>query len=137
MPEVDGHVEPHLEDGGDHRHGSPLNCFWGLATVGSPHGCPNAGRLREGGAMDPSEKLYRSRTNRQVAGVCGGLAQRFNVDATLIRVLFILLGLFGGAGIVLYIAMWIIVPQEALRAAPHRGYPPAGLFSTMIDRGRA
>jgi phage shock protein C len=62
--------------------------------------------------MDPSEKLYRSRTNRQVAGVCGGLAQRFNVDATLIRVLFILLGLFGGAGIVLYVAMWIIVPQE-------------------------
>jgi phage shock protein C len=32
--------------------------------------------------MDPTEKLYRSRTNRQVAGVCGGLAQRFNVDAT-------------------------------------------------------
>ena len=42
--------------------------------------------------MDPTEKLYRSRTNRQVAGVCGGLAKRFNVDATLIRVLFVLLG---------------------------------------------
>jgi phage shock protein C len=62
--------------------------------------------------MDPSEKLYRSRTNRQVAGVCGGLAQRFNVDAILIRVVFLLLGLLGGAGIVLYIALWIIVPQE-------------------------
>jgi phage shock protein C len=47
-----------------------------------------------------------------VAGVCGGLARRFNVDATLIRVLFVLLGIFGGSGIVLYIAMWIIVPQE-------------------------
>jgi phage shock protein C len=62
--------------------------------------------------MDPSEKLYRSRTNRQVAGVCGGLAQRFNVDATLIRVLFLLLGIMGGAGIVLYIGMWIVVPEE-------------------------
>jgi phage shock protein C len=62
--------------------------------------------------MDPTEKLYRSRTNRQVAGVCGGLAQRFNVDVTLIRVLFILSGLFGGAGIVLYVAMWIVVPEE-------------------------
>ena len=62
--------------------------------------------------MDPSEKLYRSRTNRQVAGVCAGLGQRFNVDPTLIRVLFVLLALFGGAGIVLYIAMWIIVPKE-------------------------
>jgi phage shock protein C len=62
--------------------------------------------------MDPSEKLYRSRTDRQVAGVCGGLAKRFNVDPTLVRVLFLVLGIFGGAGIVLYIAMWIIVPKE-------------------------
>jgi phage shock protein C len=62
--------------------------------------------------MDPSEKLYRSRTNRQVAGVCGGLAERFNVDVTLMRVLFVVLAIFGGAGVVLYIAMWIIVPEQ-------------------------
>ena len=62
--------------------------------------------------MDPSEKLYRSRTDRQVAGVCGGLAKRFNVDPTLVRVLFLVLAIFGGAGVVLYIAMWIIVPKE-------------------------
>jgi phage shock protein C len=62
--------------------------------------------------MDPTRKLYRSRTNRQVAGVCGGLAAYFNVDVTLMRVLFILLGLLGATGIVLYIAMWIIVPEE-------------------------
>jgi phage shock protein C len=62
--------------------------------------------------MDSTRKLYRSRTNRQVAGVCGGLAEYFNVDVTLIRVLFLLLGVLGGAGIVLYIAMWIIVPRE-------------------------
>ena len=62
--------------------------------------------------MAETRKLYRSRSNRQVAGVCGGLAKRFNVDVTLVRVLFILLGIFGGSGIVLYIAMWIIVPKE-------------------------
>ena len=62
--------------------------------------------------MDATRKLYRSRTNRQVAGVCGGLAGHFNVDVTLIRVLFILLGLSGGVGIVIYLAMWIMVPQE-------------------------
>jgi phage shock protein C len=44
--------------------------------------------------------------------VCGGLAAYFNVDVTLMRVLFIVLGLLGATGIVLYIAMWIIVPQE-------------------------
>jgi phage shock protein C len=56
--------------------------------------------------------LYRSKTNRRLAGVCGGLAQYFNVDATLIRVLFVLLAVLGGSGLVLYLAMWIIVPKE-------------------------
>ena len=62
--------------------------------------------------MDPSRKLYRSTTNRQLAGVCGGLAQYFNLDATLVRVLFVLLAVLGGSGLVLYVAMWIIVPKE-------------------------
>jgi phage shock protein C len=62
--------------------------------------------------MNATRKLYRSKTNRQVAGVCGGLAEYFNLDATLIRVLFVLLAVLGGSGLVLYIAMWIIVPNE-------------------------
>jgi phage shock protein C len=44
--------------------------------------------------------------------VCGGLAQYFNVDATLIRVLFVVLTFLGGSGLFLYLAMWIIVPKE-------------------------
>jgi phage shock protein C len=62
--------------------------------------------------MDQTRKLYRSRTNRMLAGVCGGLAQYFNTDATLIRVLFVALTVLGGAGPLLYLAMWIIVPEE-------------------------
>jgi phage shock protein C len=62
--------------------------------------------------MDPTRKLRRSKTNRKLAGVCGGLAQYFNIDATLIRVLFVLLAVLGGSGLVLYLAMWIIVPKE-------------------------
>jgi phage shock protein C len=62
--------------------------------------------------MADVRKLYRSRTNRRVAGVCGGLAEHFNMDATLIRVLFVVLAILGGSGIIIYIAMWIIVPQE-------------------------
>jgi phage shock protein C len=62
--------------------------------------------------MDATRKLYRSKTNRQLAGVCGGLAEYFNVDATLIRVLFVLLAVLGGSGVVLYVAMWIIVPKQ-------------------------
>jgi phage shock protein C len=70
------------------------------------------GRLAKGGAMDPTRKLYRSKTNRKLAGICGGLAQYFNIDATLIRVLFIVLAVLGGSGLLLYLAMWIIVPKE-------------------------
>jgi phage shock protein C len=62
--------------------------------------------------MAQTRKLYRSRTERMLAGVCGGLAQYFNLDPTLIRVLFIALTVLGGAGLVIYVAMWIIVPKE-------------------------
>jgi phage shock protein C len=62
--------------------------------------------------MGETRKLYRSRTDRMLGGVCGGLAQYFNLDATLIRVLFVLLTVLGGAGPLIYVAMWIIVPNE-------------------------
>ncbi|HEX3202400.1 MAG TPA: PspC domain-containing protein [Actinomycetes bacterium] len=62
--------------------------------------------------MNATRKLYRSKTNRQLAGVCGGLAEYFNLDVTLIRVLFVLLAVLGGSGLVIYVAMWIIVPKQ-------------------------
>lgn len=60
--------------------------------------------------MEEPRKLYRSRNQRMVAGVCGGLAEYFNVDATLIRVLFLVLAVVGGSGLAIYLVMWIIVP---------------------------
>jgi phage shock protein C len=47
-----------------------------------------------------------------VAGVCAGLAESFNTDPTLIRVLFVLLAVLGGSGLVIYVVMWILVPEE-------------------------
>jgi phage shock protein C len=61
--------------------------------------------------MEQPRKLYRSRSQRMIAGVCGGLADYFNIDATLVRVLFLLLAVFGGTGLVIYIVMWVIVPD--------------------------
>ncbi len=62
--------------------------------------------------MDATRKLYRSRSDRKLAGVCGGLAQFFNLDPTLIRVLFVVLAVLGGSGILIYLAMWIMVPNQ-------------------------
>jgi phage shock protein C len=63
--------------------------------------------------MEESRKLYRSRNQRMVAGVCGGLADYFDIDATVIRVLFLILAVFGGSGLVVYLVMWIIVPDAS------------------------
>jgi phage shock protein C len=74
--------------------------------------------------MEEPRKLYRSQTNRMMAGVCGGLGEYFNVDPTLIRVLFVVLAVFGGAGVVLYLAMWIIVPEATESPPPTEGSGP-------------
>jgi phage shock protein C len=69
------------------------------------------------GTVAKTRRLYRSRTDRKLAGVCGGLAQYFNTDATLMRVLFVVLALLGGPGLVIYLMLWIVVPEEPEDAA--------------------
>ena len=61
--------------------------------------------------MEEPRKLYRSQTQHMIAGVCGGLAEYFNIDATVMRVLFLILAVFGGSGVVIYLVMWILVPD--------------------------
>lgn len=58
------------------------------------------------------KKLYRSKTVRMVAGVCGGIAEYFKADSTIVRLIFVATVLFGGAGILAYIILWIVVPEE-------------------------
>jgi phage shock protein C len=56
-------------------------------------------------------KLYRSRTDSMIGGVCGGLARYFNVDSVLVRLFFILL-VWSGMSVLAYIVLWIIMPLE-------------------------
>ncbi len=60
-----------------------------------------------------SKKLYRSVDNKVIAGVCGGLGKYFDVDPIIFRVLFFILLLPGGLpGLVPYVVMWVVVPEE-------------------------
>ncbi len=59
------------------------------------------------------KRFARSRLDKKIAGVCGGLAQYFDIDATLVRVVFVLLALFSGGGLILYIILWLVMPQSA------------------------
>ena len=58
------------------------------------------------------KKLYRSRDNKILGGVCMGIANYFGVDVTLIRLLWIVVGFWGGIGFPAYIVAWIIIPEE-------------------------
>jgi len=57
--------------------------------------------------------LVRPRNGRVIAGVCAGLARRFNISPTLVRVLFVLSVLLPGPQVVVYIILWILMPREA------------------------
>ena len=58
------------------------------------------------------KKLYRSHDQKILTGVCGGLAEYFSVDVTLIRLAFVILTIIGGSGLLIYIIMSIIIPIE-------------------------
>ena len=81
--------------------------------------------------------LYRSRTDRWVAGVCGGLGDYFGVDANAIRLAFVVLALWEGVGVVLYLLMAIILPDEPVRElALDPGMPPLPPEDETQRRGR-
>lgn len=61
------------------------------------------------------KKLYRSRDDRMIAGVCGGIAKYFGIDSTIVRVITFLLIIPGGLSIWVYIAMALIIPLEPER----------------------
>jgi phage shock protein C len=67
-------------------------------------------------------RLTRSRTDRMIAGVCGGFAAYSGIDATIVRLVMVLLGVLGGTGVLLYLVAWVIVPAEdAAQAADNGG----------------
>jgi phage shock protein PspC (stress-responsive transcriptional regulator) len=70
-------------------------------------------RVLQGEAPAPAlNKLRRSRSDRWLGGVCGGFALLTGVDAWIWRLLLTLLALFGGTGLLLYILLWVFVPDE-------------------------
>ena len=84
-------------------------------------------------------RLYRSRSDRVIAGVCGGLARYLNVDAVIVRVVAVALIFAGGAGLLLYAAAFLLVPNEGEGGepgeAPRRAFVIAGVVVLVIAIG--
>ena len=89
--------------------------------------CPQCGRAYEekvnfcchcGAAMftppSPQRKLARSARDKKIAGVCGGFAEYLGMDSTLVRLIWVMLALFGGWGLLGYLIAWIIMPEAPL-----------------------
>ena len=62
--------------------------------------------------MVKTKRLYRSKKDRVIGGVCGGIGEYFNIDPIIVRLICILLLLASGAGLVAYIIAWIIIPEK-------------------------
>jgi phage shock protein C len=78
-------------------------------------------------AKEP-KRLYRSRSKRILGGVCGGLGEYLNVDPTVLRVIFVVLAFLYGASLLIYLIMWVLVPEEPQSSAevvPLPEEPPA------------
>ena len=58
------------------------------------------------------KKLYKSNTDKKIAGVCGGIAEYFNIDATLVRLGWVVFSLLGGSGLLAYIIASIVIPVD-------------------------
>jgi phage shock protein C len=67
------------------------------------------------------KRLYRSRENRVIAGVCGGLGEYFNVDPVLVRLLWIGFSLMWGIGVLIYLVAWIIIPENPKQVKKIKG----------------
>ena len=59
-----------------------------------------------------NKKIYRKTDDCVVAGVCSGLADYFEIDETLVRVIFVLLAIGGGSGILIYFVLWLVIPKK-------------------------
>lgn len=80
--------------------------------------CYNCGARQPNGAPMPAapaqrrKRLMRSSTDKKLGGVCAGLADYLDLDATLVRVLWVLAVFCGGTGLLLYVVLWIVLPVE-------------------------
>ena len=71
--------------------------------------------------MIMNNKLTRSNDDVMVAGVAAGLAEYLNIDPVLVRLLFVLLTISGGHGILIYAILWLLMPQESITEKIHVG----------------
>jgi phage shock protein C len=78
--------------------------------------------VRVGGVI-ARKRLVRPRTGRAIAGVCAGCAEYFDIDVTVVRLVWLLVGIMTGVGLLSYPIAWIVIPEEPLMLSAPAGQP--------------
>ena len=93
----------------------------------------SSGEKKQSHSHQHYRRMYRDPDNRMVAGVCSGMAAYWRVDPTFVRIIFVVLAVFGTAGILIYLILWILLPeaQTVAQKLEMRGEPVT--FSNIRD----
>jgi phage shock protein C len=73
------------------------------------------------GAITARKRLVRPRSDRKIAGVCAGLAEYFDLDVSLVRLVLLVVAIMTGVGFLAYLIAWIVMPEEPLRLSAPAG----------------
>jgi phage shock protein C len=93
--------------------------------------CPACGCAVAGGyagsipVPPPTPRLVRPRIGRKIAGVCQGISNLYGWDVTVVRIMFVVLSFFSLIGLIAYVVLWVITPEEPYALPAVTGYPPA------------
>lgn len=85
-----------------------------ISTMGQPgdiSGKSDGGQYKSTGYQKRYRRMYRDPDNCIIGGVCSGLAAYWRVDPTIVRIIFILLAIFGLAGVIIYLILWVVLPE--------------------------
>lgn len=81
-----------------------------------------------------AKRLYRSRKDCVIAGICGGIAEYFDIDPTLVRIIAVLTIFLNGIGLIAYIVGWIFIPQNPEPLAEEKGAEKKGRAGTIREK---
>lgn len=98
--------------------GETLRTHWGVRDARRPEDPEDAAARTEdetsvmtNSPERPYRRLTLSESDKKIAGVCGGIAEYFSVDPTLVRLVAVILALVGGSGLLIYLVAWLIMPK--------------------------
>jgi phage shock protein PspC (stress-responsive transcriptional regulator) len=83
-----------------------------IARIGTPEDFGPEYHSQTNSTTQTTRKLRRSRTDRSIAGICGGIAKYLGIDATILRIVMLCLVIFGGMSLWVYIILWLLIPEE-------------------------